>query len=65
MYNLKHDPQTMQSSIQDIDSFLARLQLPTEQLFSLNIPFSIYDITNVIDSLPRGKTPGPDGFMND
>lgn len=49
----------------NMDKFLANLNLresTEEQRQMLNKPIGISEILNCINSLPKGKAPGPDGF---
>lgn len=68
LYNLRDDPSIHNPSLEEMESFLAPLALPTlsvPQLNDLNAPITESEICAVIKSLPRGKAPGPDGFSNE
>lgn len=51
-----------------ISEFLASVSLPTlpqTDLSQLNHPFSIPEIEKLIKSLPKNKSPGPDGYSSE
>lgn len=65
LYNLKDDPSTPQPTGDLISSFLGKLNLPsvtTSEHEDLNCPFSRTEILKTIQSMPCGKSLGPDGF---
>lgn len=68
LYNIKDDPSTCQPTYDDIQNILQTLKLPTlteSQLLTLNSPFTTAEIAATIETLPNGKSPGPDGFSNE
>lgn len=68
LYNRKDDPLLGIPSGAAIDSFLRSINLPSlsdTQLLQLNAPFSNEELDATIQSLPNGKSPGPDGFSNE
>lgn len=68
LYNLKDDLCTVNPSGAAIDSFLSSINLPSlseSQLQELNLPFSEVELVQAINSLPNGKSPGPDRFSNE
>lgn len=68
LYNLKDDPQVASPTIEDINSFLSSVHLPSisqAQLADLNSSFTEDEILRVIKSLPNGKAPGHDGYPNE
>lgn len=67
LYNLLPNPD-MNLSSDTINTFLNSIDLPTltaEQITNLNSPFTAEEVSKTIDSLPLGKSPGPDGFINE
>lgn len=68
LYNLQRDPDTHQSSSEDIHEFLQHIRLPSltsEQLSQLNDPFTEQEIIVTIKTLHLGKAPGPDGLTGE
>ena len=52
----------------EIETFLCNLDLPTlstEQKHLLDAPITAEEIVGIIQTLPVGKAPGPDGFTAD
>ncbi|XP_063806265.1 oocyte zinc finger protein XlCOF7.1-like [Pseudophryne corroboree] len=67
LYNLKDDTSTPQPTPANIAAFLNDVNLPSidpDTLQTLNQPWTQKEITQAIDSLPKDKAPGPDGFIN-
>lgn len=68
LYNLKNDSNVHQPSIEEIQSFLSHIKLPRlseDHLKQLNTPFTDNEIIYTIDSMPKAKAPGPDGFFGE
>ncbi len=64
-YKKLYTPQSGFSSGDDMNKFLANSnlrELTEEQRQALNKPIELSEILNCINSLPKGKAPGPDGF---
>ncbi|CAH2250801.1 endonuclease reverse transcriptase [Pelobates cultripes] len=67
LYNLKDDPDLHQPTSSDIQDFLRRTTLPAlsaQQKTTLQNPVTTQEIQHAIQSLPHGKSPGPDGLTN-
>lgn len=65
LYNSKDDPETTQPTNARIADFLSGLNLSsvtTDQLNSLNLSISDNEILAAIKTIPKGKSPGVDGF---
>lgn len=68
LYNLNKDSNTHQPFIREIQSFLSQIELPKlseEHLELLNAPFTDMELSDTIESLPKAKAPGPDGFTGE
>lgn len=68
LYKLRDNPNTPQPSLSDIQNFLDKLHLPLlteDQLQNLKAPISNLEISKAIQSLPTGKSPGPNGLPNE
>lgn len=68
LYNLKNDPSLAQPNPSNIQTFLDSVHLPyltTDQIKTLNVPFSGSEIVKAIDALANNKSPGPDGFVGE
>ena len=53
------------NNLEEIDKFLEKhnlLRLNQEEIENINRPITNTEIETVIKSLPRNKSPGPDGF---
>lgn len=67
VFNLKDDPTTPQLAREDIDSFLAKMNLPSfskSHLQTLNATVFSEELEHTIVSLPIDKALGPDGLSN-
>lgn len=68
LYNLKDDLNMEHPDTAAIQSFLSSVHLPClsqDQLNNLNTPFTTLEVGKAIDSLPKNKAPGPDGFVGE
>ncbi|CAH2283948.1 zinc finger 721-like, partial [Pelobates cultripes] len=68
LYNLTEDPNTPQPTEVGIRSYLNNIPLPTlseSQKQLLAAPITENEISECINSLPKGKAPGPDRFTNE
>lgn len=66
LYNLQSDPNTFQPTPELISDYLSHVKLPQlspKHLDQLNTQFTPIEIIKFIDSLPKNKSPGPDGFI--
>ena len=66
LYNLKEDSSVPQPSPQDISAFLEHINLPrlsSDQLLTLNTPFTPPELLETISKLPSNKSPGPDDSL--
>ena len=55
-------------NLEEMDRFLEKSNLPRlnqEEMEIMNIPITSTEIEAVIKSLPKNKSPGPDGFTGE
>ncbi|CAH2284808.1 endonuclease reverse transcriptase [Pelobates cultripes] len=67
LYNLKGDSNTTQPTDTSIKAYLDKLALPQltpQQQADLTKHIDIQEMLKVIQTLPTGKSPGPDGLTN-
>lgn len=68
LYYLRTDANIPQPSFTDIQKCLSSISLPNlapTDLSQLNDPISVSEVCDAIKSLPRGKAPGPDGYLSE
>ncbi|CAH2219773.1 Hypothetical predicted protein [Pelobates cultripes] len=67
LYNLKDNPQVPQPTRSTISEYLGRIDMPrlqAHQAVNLAAPITTLEVTQIIDTMPKGKAPGPDGLTN-
>ncbi|CAH2222066.1 phospholipid transfer [Pelobates cultripes] len=67
LYYLKNNAKVHQATSVDISDFLAQIQLlalSLAQQQTLQAPITVDKILSTIAALPTGKSPGPDGLLN-